>query len=242
MVARRAGVTCIVWLAMSGCVLPALPAAASDVTGSVAITTDYIYRGTSQTAGKPAAQAGVQFHSADGWNAGMWTSSVDFQNGRGRAYELDLHGGYSWALTPDWAAQIGYVHYGYFDEGNADYDYDEVTASLSYQQRATASIAWSPNTSKYTYWGFISDKRALAYELSVLQPVNPRWSLCAGVGYYDLRDLIDTGYWYWSAGLAFTWQGMQVDLLHIDTDSTGERMFELEGAGSRWTAALTWRF
>ncbi len=102
-----------------------------------------------------------------------------------------------------------------------------------------ASIAWSPNTSKHTYWGFISEKRALAYELSLLQPLDPNWSLCAGVGYYDLRDLVDTGYWYWSTGIAFTWQGMQIDLLHIDTDATATRLFESD---SRWTAALTWRF
>jgi uncharacterized protein (TIGR02001 family) len=239
MLMRLARVTCIVVATVSGWLLPALPASAGDVSGSLAVTTDYLYRGVSQTAGKPAAQAGVQFHSPDGWNVGAWGSSVDFQNGAGIAYELDLHAGYSWSLSPDWSAQLGYVHYGYLDDNDAGYDYDEVNASISYQQRATASVAWSPNTSKHTYWGFISEKRALAYELSLLQPLDPRWSLCAGVGYYDLSDLVDTGYWYWSTGVAFTWQGMQVDLLRIDTDSTAARLFD---GGSRWTAALTWRF
>ena len=230
MLMRLARVTWIVVATVSGWLLPALPVSAGDVSGSLAVTTDYLYRGLSQTAGKPAAQAGVQFHSPAGWNVGAWGSSVDFQNGAGIAYELDLHAGYSWSLSPDWAMQLGYVHYGYLDDNDAGYDYDEVNASISYQQRATASIAWSPNTSKHTYWGFISEKRALAYELSLLQPLDPRWSLCAGVGYYDLSDLVDTG---------FTWQGMQVDLLHIDTDSTAGRLFD---GGSRWTAALTWRF
>jgi uncharacterized protein (TIGR02001 family) len=241
MLVRRIGVTCIVCWTVSGCLLAAVPAVAADVSGSVAITTDYIYRGTSQTAGQPAAQAGVQFHSSAGWNAGMWGSSVDFQNGAGIAYELDLQAGYSWSLSPDWSMQAGYVHYAYLDDGDAGYDYDEVSASLSYQQRATASISWSPNTSKHTYWGFISDRQTFAYELSLLQPLRPRWSLCAGVGYYDLRDIANTGYWYWSTGVAFTWQGMQVDVLHINTDATGRRLFE-DQAGSRWTAALTWRF
>jgi uncharacterized protein (TIGR02001 family) len=236
---RWAEVTCIVCAAIAGWLLPALPAAAGDVSGSLAVTTDYLYRGLSQTAGRPAAQAGVQFQSTAGWSVGAWSSSVDFQNGEGVAYELDLHGGYSWSLSPDWSMQLGYVHYAYLDDNDAGYDYDEVNASVSYQQRATASIAWSPNTSKHTYWGFISEKRALAYELSLLQPLDPNWSLCAGVGYYDLRDLVDTGYWYWSTGVSFIWQGMQVDLLHIDTDSTAGRLFD---GGSRWTAALTWRF
>jgi uncharacterized protein (TIGR02001 family) len=241
MLVRRIDVTCIARWAVAGCLLAALPAAAADVSGSLAVTTDYIYRGTSQTAGKPAAQAGVQFHSSAGWNAGMWGSSVDFQNGEGLAYELDLQAGYSWSLSPDWSMQVGYVHYAYLDDGDAGYDYDEVSASISYQQRATASVAWSPNTSKHTYWGFISDRQTLAYELSLLQPLHPRWSLCAGVGYYDLSDIADTGYWYWSTGVAFTWQGMQLDVLHINTDATGRRLFD-DQAGSRWTAAVTWRF
>ena len=242
MLVRRISVTCIVWLATPACLLHSLPTAAADVSGSVALTTDYIYRGMSQTDGRPAAQAGVQFHSLGGFNAGMWGSSVDFQNGSGNAYELDLQAGYSWSLSPDWSAQVGYVHYAYLGDDDSGYDYDEVNASVSYQQRVSASIAWSPNTSKHTYWGFISERQALAYELSLLQPLQPRWSFLAGVGYYDLHDIADTGYWYWSTGFAFNWQGMQVDLLHIDTDSTGERLFEQQGAGSRWTAALTWRF
>lgn len=242
MLVRRISVTCIVWLAMPGCLLHALPTVAADVSGSIAVTTDYIYRGMSQTDGQPAAQAGVQFHSPAGWSAGMWGSSVDFQNGSGMAYELDLQAGYAWSLSPDWSMQVGYVHYAYLGDDDSGYDYDELNASISYQQRVSANIAWSPNTSKHTYWGFISERQAFAYELSLLQPLHPRWSLCAGVGYYDLRDIADTGYWYWSTGVAFNWQGMQVDLLHIDTDSTGERLFEQLGAGSRWTAALTWRF
>ncbi len=82
MLACRTSVTCIACVAMAGGLLPALPAAAADVSGSVAITTDYIYRGQSHSAGQPAAQAGIQFHSS-GWNAGMWGSSVDFRERRG---------------------------------------------------------------------------------------------------------------------------------------------------------------
>jgi uncharacterized protein (TIGR02001 family) len=216
---------------------------AGEWGGSIAITTDYVYRGLSQTGNHPAAQAGIQFHAPSGWNVGMWGSSVDFGADVGNAFEVDLHAGYGWALSQDWSAQVGYVHYAYLQDAEGGYDYDELTASVSYQQRVTASVAWSPNTSKHdSDWNFVSDKQALAYELAVLQPLHPRWSVCAGVGYYDLHDLFDIGYWFWSAGLAFNWQGMQVDLLHIDTDSTGDRLFAQQGSGSRWTAALSWRF
>ena len=138
----------------------------------------------------------------------MWGSSVDFQNGANSAFELDLQAGYTWQLSPDWSSQLSYVHYAYLNDNDSGYDYDEVSASVSYQQRATASVSWSPNTSKHTYWGLVADKQALAYEFSLLQPLHPNWSVYAGAGYYDLRDLVDTGYWYWSAGVAFTYQSM----------------------------------
>lgn len=128
MLVRWTSVTCIVCAAVSGWLLPAVPALAGDLSGSLAVTTDYIYRGLSQTAGKPAAQAGVQFRSQSGWNAGVWGSSIDFQNGAGVAYELDLHAGYAWSLSPDWSMQLGYVHYAYLDDNDAGYDYDEVNA------------------------------------------------------------------------------------------------------------------
>jgi uncharacterized protein (TIGR02001 family) len=251
MLMQRTRFTCILCMAMHGFLLSA-PAGAADQTadpssdlwgGSVAITTDYIYRGISQTNERPAAQAGVQIHSPSGWNAGAWGSSVDFGNGAGTAYELDLHAGYAWSLNPNWSAQVGMVHYAYLHDGDTGYDYDEVIASVSFQQRVTASVAWSWNTSRRSIsrpaaW----ERQALAYELSLLQPLHPRWSLSGGVGYYDLQDLFDAGYWFWSTGLTFSWQGMQVDLLHIDTTSTATRLFGPQVTGGRWTAALSWRF
>lgn len=243
MLNRRAIFACILCIVAQGGTLSALPVSAADSWGgSVAITTDYIYRGISQTGEQPAAQAGVRFQSSSGWNAGMWGSSVDFPTSSGNAYEVDLHAGYAWSLSPDWSAQIGAVHYAYLNDGGAGYDYDELTVSISFEQRVTASVAWSPNTSRHNGWQYVAEKQAVAYELSLLQPLHPRWSVCAGVGYYELHDLLDAGYWFWSTGLAFTWAGMQVDVLHIDTDSTGTRLFWRQGSGSRWTAALSWRF
>lgn len=243
MLVRGIHYACILCTAVQGWLLCAMPAHAEGWGGSVAVATDYIYRGISQTDQRPALQAGVQFQSLSGWTAGAWGSSVDFQNGSGTAYELDLHAGYAWALSPDWSARVGYVHYGYLNDGDSGYDYDEVTLALSFQQRVTASIAWSPNTSRRTRHAYASQQQALAYELSLLQPVHPHWSLSAGVGYYDLRDLFGTGYWFWSGGVAFTWQSMQVDLLHIDADSTADYLaWQQAGGSGRWTAAFSWRF
>lgn len=232
-----AGILCIV----HGSALIALPCRAQERwSGSLAVTTDYVYRGISQTDGQPAAQVGFQYASG-GLSAGAWASNVDLREESDPTYELDLHAAYGWRLGSDWLARLGIVHYEYPDHAG-DYDYDEVTASVSFQERVTASIAWSPNTSRYGNGTFVSDRSALAYELALLQPIGPNWSVCAGIGYYDLTDLFDTGYTYWNAGVAFTWHSLQIDLLHIDTDERAQRLFGYRAEGRHWTAALSWRF
>lgn len=236
---NRARTACIVLSAT----LPILAAQARDGWGgSVAVTTDYIYRGISQTSGNPAAQGGVQLQSPAGWTVGLWGSNVDFGSAVTPGYEIDLHAERAWSLGPDWSAQLGLIHYEYPDDRRTDYDYDELTASLSFQQRITASVGWSPNTSRFGAGRVARDRRALSYELTLLQPVIAHWSLCAGAGYYDLDDLFGAGYWFWNAGVTFNWEALQLDLSRIDTDATAERLFGYRVTGSRWTAAFTWRF
>ena len=139
----------------------------------------------------------------------------------------------AWQLNPDWSMQLGYVHYAYLNDNDSGYDYDEVSASVSYQQRATASVSWSPNTSKHVL-GIRLGPAGVRIRASVLQPLHPRWSTTQRrllrSAAISLTPVTGTG----APGRLTA--GMQVDLLHIDTDSTATRLFE---SGSRWTAALT---
>ena len=121
--------------------------------------------------------------------------------------------------------QLGYVHYAYLNDNGLRLRLRRGRASVSYQQRATASVSWSPNTSS-TRTGDSSGTGERSHTSSrCCSRCIRAGQYYAGVG-YDLHDLVDTGYWYWSTGVAFTWQDMQVDLLHIDTDSTARRLFE----------------
>lgn len=235
---RLVGILCL--LASGGALIAPAAGAAERFGGSVAITTDYIYRGLSQTEGQPALQGGLRLTSGQGLSAGVWASSVEINHES--TYELDLHAAFSFPIAPDWSAQIAYVHYAYPGWDGADYDYDELIGSLSYQQRLTAHLAWSPNTARYGNERLVRSEPSVAYELSLVQPLGPRWSLSAGVGYHDLDELFDRGYWFWNAGFVLTWQSMQLDLMHIGTDATARRTFGSEIAGARWIAALTWRF
>ena len=174
---------------------------------------------------------------------GAWSSTVDLNPGKGATVEIDLHAAKLWTLNEDWSAKLGATHYMYpHDAWLRSYDYDELSASLSYQSRIVATATWSPNTSRQGAGAFAWRRHATSYELAMLQPVSRSWSLAAGAGYYDLTDLFGTGYWYWNAGLTCSIGNVQLDLSHINTDHTAARLFGYELAGSHWSGAVTWRF
>jgi uncharacterized protein (TIGR02001 family) len=211
--------------------------------GSLSLTSDYVYRGLSQTEGRPTLQGGVHVHNESGWSAGLWASSVNRGAAPGADTELDLQLSKAWSLNQDWSLLLNANHYFYPDDNRAQpYEYDELAASLSYQNRLTATVSWSPNTSRFSRDVFVKNRTARSYELTVLQPVTPAWSLFGGVGHYDLKDLFDTGYWYWSVGASYCVGKLQVDLSNIDTDHTAKRLFDYEVSKRQWIAALSWRF
>ncbi|WP_022974490.1 TorF family putative porin, partial [Xanthomonas maliensis] len=50
---------------------------ASPLSGTFAVTSDYVFRGISQTNGDPAFQAGLTYKHPSGFYAAAWTSNVD---------------------------------------------------------------------------------------------------------------------------------------------------------------------
>ena len=90
------------------------PAFAQEVTvsGNVALTTDYVFRGVSQSDQGPAVQGGFDVAFGDsGAYAGAWASNINFGTG-GSNLELDLYGGFKFALGPV-AMDVGVAGYFY---------------------------------------------------------------------------------------------------------------------------------
>jgi uncharacterized protein (TIGR02001 family) len=214
--------------------------------GSLAITNDYRVRGISQTRGAPALQGGLHARWNDAWIAGIWASTIDRTRGPSATTEVDAYLGFAWQLVPDWDARLTYTHYWYpNDPARVRYDYDEVSASITWRGQIAATVSWSPNTAYFGYdeyrW---SAQRAasMSYELTALQPLTASLSLVAGVGYNDLQRLFGYGYWYWNAGFSYSMGPVRLDIARIDTDATAEHLFGSTATDAGWTAALSWRF
>ncbi len=226
--------------------LPLLPAVAlgeGSVGGHVAGTTDYVFRGISQTHGGPAAQAGLHYQTDRGWFIGAWASSVNSHHGSGSTVEVNLFGGHGWQLGSAWNVRLTYVHYLYTrDTPYLDYDYDELIGSIGYRDVLVASVSWSPNTSRYPGYGAARDGTAYSVDLV------GRWNLygplaaVGSIGYYDLQDLFGTGYTYGSLGLACSFEHLELDAAYYSTSDPATELFGPDVAGSRWSLTAAWRF
>lgn len=241
---------CIAGQASISCVflfLGALDAAHADATpdvtlhGSLALTSDYVQQGLSQTRGEATLQAGLRAQIDEQWTLGAWASGIDRYDGPGADLEIDVYAARGWTLTPEWIASVTATHYFYPDDG-VRYDYDEVSASLGYRSMLFATVAWSPNYGDRSYRGFASERSALSYELSANQPIVGGWSGNAGVGYRDLSDLFDECYWYGHAGLMHSAQRLTVHLTYTYVDRTARQLFGHERAALTWSGTLIWRF
>ena len=86
----------------------------ADVAFNVGLTSDYRYRGISQTRVKPALQGGVDFSSGP-FYLGAWASNVKWIKDLGgdASIELDLYGGYKGSITKDLGFDVGMLTYQY---------------------------------------------------------------------------------------------------------------------------------
>lgn len=223
--------------------LPAIARGEGSVGGLVAGTTDYVFRGISQTRGGPAAQGGLHFQTDGGWFVGTWASTVDPTPDSDPAVEINLFGGHSWQLGSAWNARLTYVHYAYADDAPyLDYDYDELIGSVGFRDLIVGSVSWSPNTSRYSTYGLARDRTAYSFDLVARWRLHGPIAAIGSVGYYDLHDLFGTGYAYGSLGLACSFDQLEFDTALFSTSTRAKELFGSEVAGSRWSFTVAWRF
>jgi uncharacterized protein (TIGR02001 family) len=193
---------------------PAL-AQEGEFSGSVTLTSDYVYRGFTQTDGAPMIQGSFDYAS-DRFYVGTWASGVDF--GDGTSTEIDLYAGW----TPTVGAfdlDIGAIYYWYPDApDNPEQNFVEVYAGASTTLGETvevgASVAYSPDF-------YLETGDALYFAASAGVPLGENFGVDATVGYSDFQDLNGADYTDWSLGLTTAFEGFGLDFRYIGTDVDG---------------------
>ena len=82
----------------------------AGVDAGVSYTSDYMWRGATQTMGQGAWQGRVEVNKG-GLYGGIWASEVDFNDEA--TYEMDLYLGYKLDLTSMWSVDVGVVQYNF---------------------------------------------------------------------------------------------------------------------------------
>ena len=85
----------------------------AGVNGNVGYTSDYMWRGQSQSMGGGAFQAGVDL-DYEGFFVGAWASEVDFGDDSA-SLEYDLYGGYKFAVSDKLSMDVGVIQYRWDD-------------------------------------------------------------------------------------------------------------------------------
>ena len=184
-----------------------------DIAFNAAVTSDYVFRGYSQTDEDPALQAGVDL-TFGSWYAGAWASNVDF--GDDTDAEIDLYGGIR-TEAGGFALDFGVVGYGYVNEPSAaDYNYVEL--------KAAASRAIGPVTAGVAFYYspdfFGADGEAFYTEANAAFSPAPGWTVSGAVGKQVLD--INADYTTWNAGVAWAFtENLVADVRYHDTDVDG---------------------
>ena len=191
------------------------PVSAADFGGYVALTTDYVKRGVTQSDSDPALQLGAEFSFDSGFYLGAWGSTIDVSNGptRQRDQEVNYYAGYLFTATDSLrfsATAVAYVYPG--QTGNVDYDYQEYSLTGNFDDRVWLEFAYSPDLYNTGY-------SSTNIDLYAEWPLNNSWTIGAGAGHYDTSDLTGKSYQYWQLGITKSFRWADIDLRFHDTDS-----------------------
>jgi uncharacterized protein (TIGR02001 family) len=133
-------------LLISLVVIPVGNALAAERTATGVLTSNYVFRGQTQTDKKPAIQA--TYHASQfkdlGWYAGLFASNVQF------GAEVDLYGGWRapFGKNKEFAFDIGAVEYLYTDDRFAPTNHEFYTG-ISYQTSYFRYFIGEENTSYF---------------------------------------------------------------------------------------------
>lgn len=216
-----------------GLMAMASQAKAADVSGNTALTTDYVWRGSTQTSGDAAVQAGFKVAGNSGLYASVWGSNVKFAPGSDANTEFDFTVGWGKALNDDWALDLNVLRYQYPSTA-VDLNWTELNATATYKSNYWASVGHSNEALGY-------DASGTYAQLGAKFPVNDAFRVEAAVAHYFLDDAVVARDGYTHGYVSAVWAFKAPFELRVTahaTDSDARAIFGDDYAGSRIEAAL----
>ena len=207
--------------------MAAAPASAqiAGLSANAAVTSNYIFRGISQSAGSIAVQAGVDYAFGDtGLAIGAWASSIDFGSvefGDDTQAEIDLYGSYTYALTDALSLVVGGITYNYpSSPTGVNYNWYEIYGGAAYNfgvASVNARVYYSPD-----YVNLSTDQWYWTGGVSV--PVVEWLALNANIGYstfdHAVAPIVED-YLDWNVSAVLSYGNFSLTAGYADTDLEG---------------------
>ena len=220
----------IALMAMTGTAVADKLSFSASLTG----TSDYVFRGISQTDEDPTIQGSVDV-TYGMFYAGGWASGLDFGPGTDAEVEIDWYAG----ITPSWNSPLGKVDFDFgviyytypgLSDAGAEADYVEIKAGYSLPSpfiknlTTGTTVYYSPE-----YGGEVGEvwttESAASYTLPKIGIFDPTISGLLGWQSGETSDGYNAGgedeYYYWNAGLTLDVENLSFDFRYWDTDLDG---------------------
>lgn len=220
-------------------------AGALTFDGDITYTSDYIFRGISETGGRSAGQIDLRLTTRDGTFLGVFASTLNRLWNRGWAnrgwnYQLEEYLGHRFDISQAWSTTLTVTNYSYLD-GNVGLsdDYQEVSIAASYLDLWNVSVTAVPNAVRFDRGYRLGRYPAYVADTSAQIPIVGRLFLTAGAGYYTSDE---TGYAFGNAGLGFEFKSLRVDAGYYIAQDHARMLFPYGRAGSRFAGTVSWHF
>lgn len=172
-----------------------------DFSANVAVYSDYIYRGISQTLEEPALQGGIDWSHDSGLYVGVWGSNVNF-GGSTEHVEVDVYGGYGGSIGK-FGYDINLLQYLYPGVSSSEsFDFFEITPSISYD----FGVATVGASLSYTSDNFGGSGDAYFYQATIEAPLPKGFTASANIGRWNIEDNTTFAlpdYTTWGVGLSY---------------------------------------
>ena len=190
-------------------------AANAEITGNAALTSDYRFRGVSQTQNAPAIQGGVDITTSTGLYIGNWNSSISSEMYPGVAgIESDVYAGFKkefGGIKVD-AGVISYM----YPRATTDTNTNEVYVGASFN---VLSVKYSRSMSNY--FGVADSKNSSYIQADANVPLAGKLSAVAHYGRTSVANNSALDYADYNVGAAYDLDGWLVAAKYHANTSKG---------------------
>ena len=193
-------------------------------SANLALTSNYVWRGFTQTNEDPAIQGGFGFNHESGASLSVWGSNVKFLEDEtvspeDRAdLEFDVSLGYEKQLPTGTSYKAGYTYYSYPGAGSdLNYNFSELTLGLGYTTQGigtSLSYSYAPD-----FFGGVG--KAHHYDLTINYTYpNKGVGLEGQIGQQTFKDNEKAGddYLHYSLSVFYLYSDVKVSLSYSNTD------------------------